>query len=95
MISILLVKKVIRFLFKDNLFFKSVFSNSLTVSQQKDKLFALDAMYDLRPGPDWRNPMGISKLAAKSILKEVMGIENTYYKKFVRANELFFCCYYQ
>jgi len=76
--------------FKSDLYFNSVFSNSLTKSQQQDKIFALEAMNDLRLGSQWRKTIGLSKITAKTITKEILGIQDSYYRKSVRSNELFF-----
>lgn len=76
--------------FKDDLYFNNIFSNPLTKSQQQDKIFALEAMNDLRLDSKWRNTLGLTKIASKSIVKEILGIQDSYYRKSVRANELFF-----
>ncbi len=76
--------------FKNDLYFNSLFSNPLTKSQQQDKIFALEAMNDLRLDSKWRNTSGLTKIASKSIVKEILGIQDSYYRKSVRSNELFF-----
>ena len=76
--------------FKNKLYFKSLYSNPLTISQQKDKIFALESMNDLRLNSNWRNTYGLTKIYTKTLIKDVLGIQDSYYRKSVRANELFF-----
>jgi len=71
-------------------YFDSIYSFELNASLQRDKFFALEAMHDLRD-----SLVGISIKKAfrqlnKMIKREVTGKDKSYYKRAVRANELFF-----
>jgi len=76
--------------FGDKIYFDSIYSHPLSSNKQKDKLFALEAMHDLRLDTEWRFSKGAIKLAWKQIRRDIMGRENSYYKRSVRSNELFF-----
>ena len=76
--------------FEDKIYFDSIYSHSLSSDKQKDKLFALEAMHDLRLDTEWRFSKGTIELAKKQIRKELKGWKNSYFKRSVRSNELFF-----
>jgi len=76
--------------FKDDLYFDSIYSHPLSEMKQKDKLFALEAMHDLRLDTEWRFPRYPFKLLKKQIEKRIEGKNNSYFKRSVRSNELFF-----
>lgn len=76
--------------FEDKIYFDSIYSHSLSSDKQKDKIFALEAMHDLRLDTEWRFPRYFIKLAEKQIETTVMGMNESYFKRSVRSNELFF-----
>ncbi len=76
--------------FKDKIYFDSIYSHPLSSEKQKDKLFALEAMHDLRLDTEWRFSKATIKLAWKQIRRDIKGWENSYFKRSVRSNELFF-----
>ncbi|MDY7394015.1 PIG-L family deacetylase [Aureibaculum sp. 2210JD6-5] len=76
--------------FNNELYFTNIYSNSLSTSLQKDKLFALEAMNDLRLDTEWREPKGAIQIALKTIKRKLLGPNIDYYRRAVRANELFF-----
>lgn len=76
--------------FESNIYFDSIYSHSLTLDKQKDKVFALEAMHDLRLDTEWRFTKPVIKLAWEQIKRDVRGDDNSYYKRSVRSNELFF-----
>jgi LmbE family N-acetylglucosaminyl deacetylase len=71
-------------------YFDGIYSHNLTIDQQKDKIFALEAMNDLRLDTEWRSPRGAIKQARRSIRRDILGRNNSYYRRAVRGNELFF-----
>ena len=75
------------------IYFDGIYSHSLSDDKQKDKLFALEAMHDLRLDTEWRFSKSTIKFAWKQILRDIMGRDDSdysYYRRFVRSNELFF-----
>ena len=76
--------------FKEHLYFDSIYSHTLSADDQKDKILAFDAMSDLRPNTEWRFTQSAIKHAQDNIHRDIMGDENSYYKRAVRDNELFF-----
>ncbi len=76
--------------FDSNFPFGSVYSHPLSESEQRDKIFAFDAMNDLRPNTDYRSyrrhfARGITGLRARCL-----SIEKDYFNMYVRSNELFY-----
>ncbi len=76
--------------FDNNFYFKSIYSNHLPESLQKDKFFALEAMNDLRLDTEWRDPKGAIIIALKTIKRKYLGPDIDYFRRAVRENELFF-----
>lgn len=76
--------------FGQAIYFDGIYSHPLSIDHQKDKLFALEAMNDLRLNTEWRFSKGAIKIALSNIKRDIMGEENSYYKRAVRSNELFF-----
>lgn len=76
--------------FDDKIYFDSIYSHPLSSDKQKDKLFALEAMHDLRLDTEWRFSKAAIELAKKQIRRDIKGWENSYFKRSVRSNELFF-----
>ncbi len=70
-------------------YFNSVYSHTVSESIQKSKLLALEAMNDLRMDTEWLFFSGALRHAYKTAKKAIYGIDNSYYRKAVRANELF------
>lgn len=76
--------------FGKSIYFDNIKSHTLSIDHQKDKIFALEAMNDLRLDTEWRSSIGAIKHALSNIKRDITGSENSYYKKAVRSNELFF-----
>ncbi len=76
--------------FNNDIYFEGVYSNTLNSDFQKDKLFALEAMHDLRPDTEWRYGIKAVKNALSTAKTELLGGDNSYFKRAVRSNELFF-----
>ncbi|WP_339709560.1 PIG-L family deacetylase [uncultured Kriegella sp.] len=76
--------------FKNNLYYKRIFSNPLSTDLQKDKLFALEAMHDLRPDTEWRFGWKSLKKGFQTTKGEISQSNNSYFRRAVRSNELFF-----
>jgi len=76
--------------FGSTIYFDSVYSHALTIDKQKDKIFALEAMNDLRLDMEWRTIRGAIKLLVYNIKRDVFGLDYSYYRRAVRSNELFF-----
>lgn len=76
--------------FGEHLFFWNIYSHFLPIEKQNDKLFALDAMNDLRLDTEWRTAYGIIKKAIKITKRHILGKDLSFYRKAVRNNELFF-----
>lgn len=70
--------------------FDSIYSHPLSIEDQKDKILALEAMHDLRLDTEWLFTDSSFKLAFDNMERDVLGHENSYYKRAVRSNELFF-----
>ena len=76
--------------FTEPIYFESLMSNTLDPPLQRDKLFALEAMHDLRPDTEWRFGFKAIKNALKTAKTEFLNGNNTYFDLAVRNNELFF-----
>lgn len=76
--------------FGESLYFQRIYSHILPVDKQNDKLFALDAMNDLRLDTEWRITHGAAKIFIKTLEKNIFGRDSSYFRRAVRANELFF-----
>jgi len=76
--------------FGEEKYFDGVYSYNLTIDKQKDKIFALEAMNDLRLDTEWRTSRGAIKEARRNIRRDILGRSNSYYRRAVRSNELFF-----
>ncbi len=70
--------------------FDGVYSYKLKPSMQRMKLLALDAMNDLRPNTGWRSIKGAAKLLLRALRRTLEGNDYSYFRRAVRANELFF-----
>jgi len=76
--------------FSDKWNFDSIYSHSLSSDKQKDKIFALDAMNDLRPSTEWRFLKGTIKMSLRKVRNYFLKKETNYFDRSVRSNELFF-----
>ena len=76
--------------FSKERYFDGIYSHNLTVDQQKDKIFAFDAMNDLRLDTEWRTVKGAIRLVRHNIRKNILGRDHSYYRRSVRSNEVFF-----
>ena len=69
----------------DNIYFDKIISYTLSSDMQKDKIFALEAMNDLRQDTQWSLiPPFVRQV------KIFLGIDKSYYRRAIRNNELFF-----
>jgi len=73
----------------EDIYFSSIYSHALSEDVQKDKIFAMEAMNDLRPDTEWRFYKGIIKMALSKITADLMGEDISYFRRAVRSNELF------
>ncbi|WP_373499435.1 PIG-L deacetylase family protein [Desulfococcus sp.] len=71
-------------------YFDGIYSHALSHDKQVDKLFALEAMNDLRLDTEWRFAGGAVGLAIASLKRDASGKEKSYFRSAVRSNELFF-----
>ena len=76
--------------FNDDFYFHSVYSHPLSEEDQMVKVLALDAMNDLRLNTDWRFWDNLLKLSFENFKVTLKGHENSYFKRAIRSNELFF-----
>ncbi len=76
--------------FGEEPYFESIYSHHLSADHQKDKILALEAMNDLRLDTEWTKSNGAFQTAFDNVERDVLGQENSYYKRAVRSNELFF-----
>ena len=75
---------------KNNVYFDGIYSHALSINKQKDKILALEAMNDLRPDTEWRFSEGAIKQVYLNIKRDITGKDNSYFRRAVRSNELFF-----
>lgn len=75
---------------KNNVYFDGIYSHTLSVNKQKDKILALEAMNDLRPDTEWRFSEGAIKQVYLNIKRDITGNDDSYFRRAVRSNELFF-----
>ena len=76
--------------FNEDYYFHSVYSHHLTQEDQMEKVLALDAMNDLRPDTEWRFWDKLLELSYENFKVSLKGHENSYFKRAIRSNELFF-----
>jgi LmbE family N-acetylglucosaminyl deacetylase len=76
--------------FDNDYYFHSVYSHHLTEEEQMEKVLALDAMNDLRLDTEWRFWDKLLKLSYENFKASLKGQENSYFKRAIRSNELFF-----
>ena len=75
---------------KTAFYFDSVYSFDLDISLQSDKFFALEAIHDLRDSLVFISIKKAYKQFNKMFKRVLSGKDKSYYKRAVRANELFF-----
>ena len=71
-------------------YFNRIYSHTLTPQQQQGKILALDAMNDLRLGTDYRFYDLAFMQAWELFFSEIIGKNESYFRRSVRSNELFF-----
>ena len=76
--------------FEDKIYFDSIYSHPLSSDKQKDKIFALEAMNDLRPDTEWRFFSGNLKNLYRVSVQKILGREKNFFRNSIRSNELFF-----
>lgn len=76
--------------FNEAIYFDSIYSHPLSIDKQTDKVFALEAMNDLRLDTEWRSLRGTIKIAARKGKAIIGGHEYSYFERAIRSNELFF-----
>lgn len=76
--------------FNDSLYFNSIYSIPLSTTIQNDKMFALEAMNDLRLDTEWLNAKGSAKITSEIFLRKILAKDKDYFRRAVRSNELFF-----
>jgi len=76
--------------FEDDIYFKSIYSNSLDSMLQKDKVFALESMNDLRMDTEWRFWDKLLINSGLTLNRKILGKEKDYFRRSIRSNELFF-----
>jgi len=75
--------------FKD-LLFDSIYSFQLNQNLQKDKFFAIESMHDLRDSLIQLSLKRAWKLTIKLLKSKIISKDKSYFRRAVRANELFF-----
>jgi hypothetical protein len=74
----------------DMFYYDSIYSFALDSTLQIDKFFALEAMHDLRDSLVNLSTKKAFKHLNKMIKRQLTGKDKSYYKRAIRANELFF-----
>lgn len=70
--------------------FDRLYSHPMSIAQQKSKIFALDAMNDLRLGTDFRFPLRAFAQAFETLWYDLSGSNESYFRRAIRSNEFFF-----
>ncbi|MBJ2172630.1 PIG-L family deacetylase [Aureibaculum sp. A20] len=76
--------------FDTSFYFESIYSLPMPLSLQKEKIFALDAMNDIRLDTDYLDSKKAFVYALKILKRNTIGPQNDYFRRSVRSNELFF-----
>lgn len=71
-------------------YFDSIYSFRLDDEMQIDKFFALESIHDLRDSLVFFSIKRAFKYLNKMVKRKVVGKDKSYYKRAIRANELFF-----
>lgn len=75
---------------KGSNYFRRLYSYPLSVDVQRSKIFALDAMNDLRLGTDYRFVGRAFAQAFETLWLQLTGKDESYFRRSVRSNEFFF-----
>lgn len=75
---------------KSKFYFDSIYSFNLDKNLQIDKFFAIEAMHDLRNSLVFISTKYAFKHFTKMFKRDLKGKDKSYFKRAVRANELFF-----
>jgi LmbE family N-acetylglucosaminyl deacetylase len=75
---------------RENFYFDSIFSFGLDKDLQIDKFFALEAIHDLRDSLIQISIKRAYKHFSRLLRRKLAGKDKSYYKRAIRANELFF-----
>lgn len=70
--------------------FTRLYSYPMDKDQQRSKIFALDAMNDLRLGTDFRFPLRAFAQAFETFWNDVTGKNESYFRRAIRSNEFFY-----
>jgi len=73
-----------------SVYFDDIYSYELAPEAQKMKLLALEAMNDMRLDTEWRSVNGAARLLYHTLIRKAEGNDYSYFRRAVRANELFF-----
>ena len=71
-------------------YFRRIYSYPMTKEIQRNKIFALDAMNDLRLGTDYRFAGRAFAQAFETLWMQLSGKDESYFRRAVRSNEFFF-----
>jgi LmbE family N-acetylglucosaminyl deacetylase len=75
---------------KGSNYFRRLYSYSMSIDVQRNKIFALDAMNDLRLGTDYRFSGRAFQQAFETLWMQLTGKDESYFRRSVRSNEFFF-----
>ena len=70
--------------------FNSIYSFNISPLKQKEKILALESMNDLRPSTQWQSFFGNIKMALRVLKHKILGNDESYFRRAVRENEVFF-----
>jgi len=76
--------------FSEQIHFDRIYSHALSIDKQKDKVFSLEGMSDLRPSTEWRFLKGTIKMSLRKVRDYFLKKETNYFDRAVRSNELFY-----
>ncbi|MCC3861677.1 PIG-L deacetylase family protein [Pseudemcibacter aquimaris] len=71
-------------------YYNGIYSYPMTVTEQQGKILALDAMNDLRLGTDFRYPLRAFAQSFETLWNNMIGDDQTYFRRAIRSNEFFF-----
>ncbi|MCC6694565.1 MAG: PIG-L family deacetylase [Candidatus Hydrogenedentes bacterium] len=76
--------------FESPLTFDSIYAHPLSQNQQRTKVFALDAMMDLRTGLTWIPIRTAMRRLGLLLIKRIIDWNRSYFRRAIRPSELFF-----
>jgi len=76
--------------FDAQLFFRSVYSHHLSISDQKDKFFSIETMHDLRYNLKWSFISWALNKSYRQLKEVILDRDFSYFRRGIRSNELFF-----